>query len=97
MVDAINLSIQNCEVANGGNAGIHVLSQFPQTNVTISGCNIFNNAGQGVQNGGSGNATVNAQGNWWGDPAGPNGPNGDGVSAAVDASNPLGAAVVLGY
>jgi hypothetical protein len=97
VIDAINLSIQNCEVTNGGNAGIHVLSQFPQTNVTIAGCNIFNNAGQGVQNGGTGNATVNAQGNWWGDPAGPNGPNGDGISAAVDASNPLAAPVVLNY
>jgi hypothetical protein len=97
VVDVVNLTIQDCEVANNGNAGIHVLSQFAQTNVTISGCNIFNNTGQGVQNGGSGNATVMAQGNWWGDPAGPAGPNGDGVSANVDASNPLGALVVLNY
>ena len=50
-----------------------------------------------MANGGIGNATVDDQGNWWSDPAGPSGPNGDGVFAAVDASNPLGAAVVLGY
>jgi hypothetical protein len=68
-----------------------------ETNVTIGGCSFVYNAGQGVQNGSTGNATVNSQGNWWGDPAGPAGPNGDGASALVDASNPLAAPVVLDY
>ena len=96
VIDVVNLTIQDCEVANNGNAGIHVLGQSAQTNVTISGCNIFSNAGLGVQSG-AGNATILAQGNWWGDAAGPAGPNGDGVDVNVDASNHLAAAVVLNY
>jgi hypothetical protein len=64
--------------------------------VTITGCNIFNNAGNGVYEI-SRDLTVNAQDNRWRDPVGPAGPAGDGVSGEVDASNPLAAAVTLGY
>lgn len=41
------------------------------------------NTGLGVSNTTTG-ITVNAEYNWWGDPAGPNGPLGDGVSSYVD-------------
>ena len=35
-------------------------------------------------------------GNWWGDPTGPQGANGDGVLGHVDAGNPLAAPLDLG-
>ncbi len=64
------------------------------TTITIHHSNIHDNGGVGVRVG-YGSSTVDARFNWWGDPAGPNGPAGDGVSGAVDWSGPLGAAVPL--
>jgi hypothetical protein len=61
-------------------------------NAVLSNDNFFANGGVGVFSHGS---AVNAEGNWWGDPAGPNGPSGDGVSGFVDFANWLASAVVI--
>ncbi|MEQ9401682.1 MAG: hypothetical protein RJQ04_21125 [Longimicrobiales bacterium] len=47
----------------------------------IQECNLVDNRNAGVRSTG---APVDARGNWWGDPAGPQGPEGDGVSGRVD-------------
>ena len=40
---------------------------------------------------------VTATGNWWGDPNGPFGPHGAGISGPVDYANFLTTPVVLGF
>ena len=45
----------------------------------------------------AGKVTLLAELSWWGDPAGPLGPKGDGVLGNVHAGNPLAAPVVLRY
>jgi hypothetical protein len=46
----------------------------------MNNCNLADNGGPGLATGDS----MNAEDNWWGDAAGPTGPNGDGVSGPVD-------------
>ena len=43
-----------------------------------------------------GSKQMDVRGNWWGDPAGPQGPKGDGVIGNLDAGSPLAAPVDLG-
>lgn len=76
-VDAGEVTISDCEVVESGGPGILVGSG----NVRIEACNLVGNAGPGVENRGAGE--VDARGNWWGDPDGPHGPEGDGVEGNV--------------
>ncbi|MEY2688813.1 MAG: hypothetical protein RL375_3011, partial [Pseudomonadota bacterium] len=91
--------LQGCEVSGSSGDGIQIRresgGQVPTPGVeTLHGCALFGNGGLGVNNLQPGAFTVDARGNWWGDPAGAGGPAGDGVSAGVDASAPLAAAPV---
>jgi hypothetical protein len=83
-----------CEVSGSKRHGI-VVGASTDSYVGIAGCNLFDNDGDAVVN----QATnyVGARRNWWGDAAGPGGPNGDRVSGLVDAALPLAAPVTLGY
>ena len=78
-------SASNCVVRRSAGSGIVVSS--PSTNVSIHQCQLEENAGPGVQNFGS--DVVDARFNWWGDPAGPLGPAGDGAEGNVDYSSHL--------
>jgi hypothetical protein len=86
--------IHDCEVTGSGRHGIYV-GTGGEPEATITGCNLFDNVGNGVQN--DATTAVVATGNWWGSPAGPAGAGGDGVGGNVDAGGPLGAPVVLSY
>ena len=79
------VTIRECAVSGSGDDGIRVTFRTIGT-VPINECNLVGNAGVGIANGGT--DTVDARGNWWGDPAGPGGPQGDGVSGPVDTSEP---------
>jgi hypothetical protein len=85
-----SVSLSDCDVSFGSGVGISLQSATP---LTVSNCNFVNNVGNGVESNGS---VANAQGNWWGDAAGPTGPNGDGIGPSVDASNFLAAPAALG-
>jgi hypothetical protein len=86
--DAISLSL--CQIAGSVSAGVRVLAGV---GIRIRECNFQDNAGAGVNN--TGDAAVDAVGNWWGDPAGPYGSAGDGVAGAVDYAPWLTAPVQL--
>jgi hypothetical protein len=83
VMDQHSVSIQFCDIIGTRGDGLRVASTGV---VQINDCNIRNNAGRGVNN--TAASTVNARRNWWGDPAGPLGPAGDGISGNVDASEP---------
>ncbi len=80
-----NTSVSDCAVRNSQLSGITV--DAPGGNVTIRNCFLESNGGAGVRN--DGDAPVDARYNWWGDPTGPLGPNGDGVEGNVDYSSHL--------
>lgn len=84
-------SLFNCEVVSSGRHGIAVQAPAgtPTGPITVSasGCNLFGNGGDAINNQ-SASIKVEASGNWWGDPAGPFGPNGDGTSGNVDVGSP---------
>jgi hypothetical protein len=75
-IEAQRVSVRNCEIHNNG-FGFLVVNA---ADVSITDCNIYNNAGPGVM---TQLATATATNNWWGDPAGPLGPAGDGVTGNV--------------
>lgn len=85
--------LQDCELTAGAGDGM-VIEAAASTFTAITGCNITNNAGVGVNSAASSN--IFAQGNWWGDAAGPAGAAGDGVTGAVDASQPASTPFSLG-
>ncbi len=85
-IEGASAVLTACEIANS-TAGIYVLSDAGS--VSINGCNITGN-GIGIMN--LANGSVDATGNWWGDPSGPSGNSG-----TVDASGWLGGPVSLGY
>jgi hypothetical protein len=62
----------------------------------VHDCNLVDNAGVGIYRSG-GTTAVNVEDNWWGDAAGPTGPNGDGVSGLVDYTPWRTAPYVLPY
>jgi hypothetical protein len=73
------VTIERCEIT--GTRSDAILVQTAGV-LHVTNCNLFNNQGLGVRLLGAGRA--DARFNWWGDPAGPLGPNGDGVSEGVD-------------
>lgn len=79
---ASGVLISGCAVRRSGSAGIVV--REGSTGVTIHDCALEDNGGPGVRN--LADDEVDARFNWWGDPAGPLGPAGDGVEGAVDFS-----------
>lgn len=79
------LTASECDVSDGHEDGFLVRYSG---DVTISQCNIRDNVGTGVRNDppdawSTPIPPVEAQDNWWGDPAGPHGPAGDGVDGEV--------------
>jgi hypothetical protein len=79
VVTGPGVTIDQCEVSNSGSYGIFATTAA--TGLTVSNCNLLNNANVGIRYDAAGQA--NAISNWWGDPAGPTGPSGDGVSSNV--------------
>jgi hypothetical protein len=73
------VSIQQCEITGTRSDAIRVQTAGL---LQVTSCNLFDNQGLGVRLMGAGRA--DARLNWWGDPAGPLGPQGDGVSEGVD-------------
>ncbi|HYW13556.1 MAG TPA: right-handed parallel beta-helix repeat-containing protein, partial [Longimicrobium sp.] len=69
-------SILSCDIRGSAGAGIEVWATG-----TVHNCNLADNGGPGLT---SLYDTTDAEDNWWGDAAGPTGPNGDGVSGTVD-------------
>jgi hypothetical protein len=94
---AMSIDFVNCQVSTSGRHGIVVAKHRTATApwVGVADCNLFGNTGNAIVNLSA--PPVPAAGNWWGDPAGPQGSNGDSTSGAVDASNPLAVPRVLGY
>lgn len=79
-VDSGTVTITGCEIRGGEGHALHV-SEAASAGTSITGCNLAGNAGFGVNN--LSPFTVDASGNWWGDPAGPEGPEGDGAAGSV--------------
>jgi hypothetical protein len=78
--DGVHISgpaqVVDCAVRRSARYGI-----LAQEAVLITGCDIEENGDVGIHN--ESPVWVAAQENWWGDPAGPFGPSGDGVSGLV--------------
>jgi hypothetical protein len=83
------IQLTNCTVTGSTLDGIQVNATI--RGVVINNCNLSGNTEEGVENGGS--IQVDARFNWWGDPGGPFGPNGDGASGDIDHSQWLTAPV----
>jgi hypothetical protein len=92
--DAADVELFDCEIASGGRHGV-VVAPRSAGSITATRCNFAGNAGDAIVN--SSNVTVGASDNWWGDPAGPFGPKGDGASGAVNVANASAAPFTLGY
>jgi hypothetical protein len=69
--------VHSCEIRDSAAEGIVL-----DSDAIVHNCNLVNNGGPGISS--SSTFTANAEDNWWGDAAGPTGPNGDGVSGMVD-------------
>ncbi len=90
--------LTDCEISGSAEVGLFVDAETTADSLPrITSCNVFGNAQQGVNGGFNPSMQLDARGNWWGDPAGPQGANGDGVLGYVDAGNPLAAPLNLGY
>ncbi|WP_420125482.1 right-handed parallel beta-helix repeat-containing protein [Longimicrobium sp.] len=70
--------VASCGVRDGGGDGIQLIAP-----VTVSNCNLVNNAGVGLRYMFDGPAAT-ATGNWWGSTGGPMGAGGDGVAGNVN-------------
>ena len=79
-VESGSVALAGCDI-RGAPADAVLVSAAADEDTSITGCNLVDNAGFGVNNLSA--FTVDAAGNWWGDPAGPDGPDGDGVSGDV--------------
>ena len=73
--DASQTLLTDCEISGSAGVGLFFgvdegLASLPR----MTSCNVFGNAFEGVVNGGSSSTnSFDARGNWWGDPAGPQG------------------------
>ena len=86
--------LTNCEISGSAATGLAAEWTTPR----VSSCNIVGNiSGASALVQATLAARLDARGNWWGDPAGPQGPKANDVSGPIDASNPLTAPVDLGY
>jgi hypothetical protein len=87
--------LTDCEISGSAEIGLLVAAEPAADSLPrMTSCNVFGNAHEGVSNYPQTNMQFDARGNWWGDPAGP---QGDGVFGSVDASSPLAAPLNLGY
>lgn len=91
--------LTQCEISGSAFAGLTVVdaANAANTHAVLSACNVFGNIGPGAFQWTLYGVRLDARGNWWGDPAGPEGPQGDGVVGNVDTSNPLTSSITLGY
>ena len=89
-VGAANVTVSYCDISGTLYDGIYITSG---SGVTIHNCNLVSNGGYGINN--TSGTLVDATSNWWGDAAGPNGTNGDGVMGSVTWNPPLGAKVTI--
>ncbi len=84
-------TVNTVTITGGLAAGVELTNEFGPRSILRS--NIYRNAGLGITNPLlSGFA---APGIWWGDPTGPNGPNGDGVAAGITWAPPAAASIEL--
>ncbi len=89
IVTGADAALTGCELSFASQEGV----RFTAGRGLVRGCNLFENGGPGVT---ARSVTVDARGNWWGDPAGPAGPAGDGAGPGVDASGWLTAPAAPG-
>lgn len=91
--------LNNCEISGSQLVGLSaILYSSARGTPGVSSCNLVGNLSDAVSllfdpMG----PQLDARGNWWGDPVGPQGPKANRVFGNVDASNPLTAPVSLGY
>jgi hypothetical protein len=71
-IGAAAVQVLSCEVRESVNDGIYI----PFDSVAVHNCDLMDNGWWGIASIVSG---VDVTNNWWGDPAGPFGPNGDGA------------------
>ncbi len=93
IINGPGVFLSDCTIRRSASNGIVV----KHAGARITGCNLENNRGDGVRNQSA--DSVDARGSWWGDPAGPLGPSGDGVTAGVNyvpfLTTPIAAPSVL--
>jgi hypothetical protein len=87
-ITGANVVLTNCVLTDNIASGVSVFDRLgasPPTNAEIRNCAFENNGGPGIRTFPLPNTNmfVDARLNWWGDPAGPLGPNGDGVTGDV--------------
>lgn len=93
-------ALSECEFSGSTRHGIAfggATAALALPGATVSGCALTNNGGLGIASQLAAGQAIAAQRNWWGDPAGPEGPAGDGVSPGIDASLPLASPPILGH
>jgi hypothetical protein len=78
LIKSGSAQVLSCEIRESAAEGIETWDP----GIAVHNCNLVNNGGVGIQ--AQNLNAVDAENNWWGDAAGPTGPNGDGVSALVD-------------
>lgn len=78
-VGSTTAQVVSCEIRENTTSGIILYTPAP-----VHNCNLVNNALAGVTS----SSSTNLERNWWGDPAGPFGPNGDGIEGAPQDYTP---------
>jgi hypothetical protein len=77
LVGYATVQVVSCEIRDSAGDGIELWAA-----AEVHDCNLVNNGGFGIATVGS--FSANVEDNGWGDAGGPTGPNGDGVSGALD-------------
>lgn len=73
-----SIQVLSCEIRDSAGDGLRLW-----VGIEVHNCNLVNNAGPGINSLYYSDGS-NVENNWWGDAAGPGGPNGDGVAATLD-------------